>query len=185
MWKGLSEQTITEAGILIEGTSVSIPYRKPTGDVFRWRYKTAHREWWGPGEGTVPFGLERLPNALRASRTGLVVTEGESDCLALREALNGSASRLAVIGCPGSLNWQEEWIVYVQDFKQVLAIGDGDDAGARFGDKMCALLPGCLFLQCPEGDDVRSMLQGDDPAEILEAIEEAFVLAELFEPVGA
>ena len=180
-WKGLREDTLERAGILTEGNQASIPYRTPTGEVFRWRYR-GPKDYWGPGNGTIPYGLETLPNALRASRSGLVICEGETDTLALREALSASPSRLGlyVLGCPGSLNWKPEWLVYVQDFRIVLAVGDGDDAGNAFQERMAHLIPGSLGLTVPDGEDVRSMLQNGRREECLAGIMEAFGLAELF-----
>lgn len=185
-WKGLMPRTVERAGIIVEGQTVSIPYRRPDGTVFRWRQKRSAlegwgtakaKEWWSEGSGIIPYGLETLPNAISASRSKLLVCEGESDTLALRQAL--IAPDVYVLGSPGAHSWQEEWEVYVCDFQLVVVIGDGDYAGNAFVERTREMIRGAVGFTCPRGEDVRSLLQENGTEWLNQELAEIFELDQM------
>lgn len=173
-WKSLLPSTIEDAGIVTEDDTTAIPYRRPDGTTFRTRYKAWDgRTWWGKdGNGTIPFGLERLPSAEHASSSALIICEGESDTLALLEVIRDRYSHLFTIGCPGAHAWAREWLPYVSDFKYVIALGDGDRAGNDFVERTRSLIPRAIGATVPAGDDVRSIIQERSAEDIMSLVRE-------------
>ena len=135
-WKGLGRVTLDEAGVEFESGLVLVPSRRPDGSVHnRHVFAEGGRCWWEtPGRELIPFGLERLPST-DVDRAGLrlLVCEGESDALAVREAfaLVDVGTTFHVMGLPGSSTWRQEWRGFLEPFDCVYLLGDGDDAGWR------------------------------------------------------
>lgn len=177
-WKGLRPSTISSAGIREQGNGVTaIPYRRTDGRVFRWRYKRkTGGEWWGSGTSQCLFGLETLPNAHVSGASVVCLCEGESDTLALRETIGEACPRVFALGCPGASSYREDWEVYLEPFDHVIVLGDGDDAGHEFTRRVQWLFPRAGTANMPDGDDVRSMIQGVSADSVLEMIRECVEL---------
>src|SRR4051812_45526603 len=60
-WKNLDTLVLFEAGCYAhsDGT-IRVPYRLADGSTFREKIVGTTRSWWGPGNGLIPFGLERV-----------------------------------------------------------------------------------------------------------------------------
>jgi len=179
-------RTVKEAGIIERRGKVTIPYRTRDGNDFRLRFKAGDKTWWGPGEGTLPFGLEKLPD-IGADQSVLLICEGESDTLTLREIID-SWPYVYVIGCPGSFAWKPDWDAYTTDFKYVMALGDGDGAGRSFVDRVMRTIPRSIGATMDDGEDVRSTIRGisadEVPGIIREAVELESMVRKYFPPEG-
>jgi hypothetical protein len=172
-WKGIAESVLAEAGIVVSSDGLaSIPYRDSGGALLRMRYRTPERSWWGPGEETYPFGLERLPHpgSRYPSYCALIVAEGESDSLAAREHFDlyddEQAVEYFVLGMPGARSFRPEWQVVAAAFDLVYVIGDGDEAGHAFAWDVRRHVPWARPVVCPDGRDLRDLLQAEGLAPV-------------------
>ena len=188
-WKGLSGSVLAVAGVYVdERGCVHLPCRSRRGDVLRERIVAPDgRRWWGPGVGIHLFGVETLPSGPIVSSVAVLVCEGESDALAAREAFKHHEDDRAVsyiaLGCPGASSWRPEWRALLEDFALVYAIGDGDDAGRRFVWSVRASLPWSRPVVCPEGRDLRELLQAGKFDLVVSLLAEADYLARLEDAV--
>lgn len=185
-WKGLLWLTLEEAGAVFDGEIVRIPYRRPDASVHAWRIMApGGRCWWEPaGLELLPFGLETLPPAGDTRRAALLIAEGESDALALREAFAAVAPGSTVeafhaLGLPGAGTWRPEWAAYFDGISLIYVVGDGDAAGRRMIDTVCRDLPWARPVWLPEGEDARSLLQRHGPRALDPLLERADEVAKL------
>ena len=87
-WKGIRHLVLVEAGVHCDAAgSFMCPIETWTalftGSICSLQ---SGRTWWTPGDGLVPLGLELLPGPDPARRSALIISEGDSDALAIREA---------------------------------------------------------------------------------------------------
>jgi hypothetical protein len=179
-WKGIDYLVLDEAGVaLADDGTATIPYRQPSGSVHRCRYVAASgRTWWGPGEGLIPFGLETLTDPRRARSWALLVAEGESDALALREAFAGVESGApvdgyAVLALPGATTWHNTWVRWLKPFPLVYLLGDGDQTGRAMNAAIVRDVPWARPVWLPDGVDARSLLQQHGPRAIDPLLDQA------------
>lgn len=186
-WKGLDNQLLHDAGFVYgDGRTATFPVRNPDGSTSRLRIITADgkRIWDGQiGKTILPIGLETLPPVDEAERWIVILCEGESDMIALREAFaerwdGDSYRRFAVVAVPGASVWKREWVLYFAAFSTIYVIGDGDgletaeerrqrEAGGKrkqqAGRQMIARIlediPWSRPVYLDDGDDARSILQ--------------------------
>jgi 5S rRNA maturation endonuclease (ribonuclease M5) len=155
-WKGFSLWQLEQFGIKQDSDgSIWLPYYKRDRTLFRAKqFAPDGRSWWlgGLGKGQIPYGLEQLEHGGKA----LVLTEGESDTLALRLAWPGS---IVAIGIPGASSWKSEWKQIANGFERVYVSFDADDAGDKLAAAVCADLPQAKRLSLPRGADTRAILQ--------------------------
>ena len=161
-----------------------VPYYDEARQVVVCKIICDSRSWWAPpGREILPLGVERLPHSSWiAARAALLVVEGESDCLAAREAfVEGDARTLCwyVLGVPGSNVWRPTWRKYLAPFVRVYVCGDGDLAGSRLNDAVRSSVPWARVVELPEGEDVRSILQRDGREGLMPYLEAADVDARL------
>ncbi len=98
-WKGLAPAVLHEAGVALdEHGLVRVPYRAPDGSEYAAKLFGTRSCWWSgvDGRGLIPFGLETLPRPAFARYCALVVCEGESDALAVRDAFGNREGGRAV-----------------------------------------------------------------------------------------
>jgi hypothetical protein len=169
-WKGLPLWVLAESGIERVGSTIEIPYRLPDGGEHARRIvHDDGRRWWRPsGRGVALFGLELLWSPATRKYRSLAITEGESDALALRAFARGDL--FDVVGVPGATAWRPEWSLLAEGYDSVYVFGDGDDVGRRFAWRVVGDIPGSRFVELPEGEDVRSLVQGSNPHLLFEAI---------------
>jgi len=170
-WKGLGEQVLRDAGVEeIDGT-VYVPYRGADGcPLFAKCFRYA-RSWIEPaGVEVVPYGLELLPaSPWIAERSMLLITEGESDALAMREHLVGAFA----LALPGAGTWRTEWMRYLRPFLTIYVLGDGDEPGRRMNDRVAQDCRWARRVRLPDGQDVRGILQRDGRRGLLPYLEAA------------
>jgi hypothetical protein len=180
-WKGLSRNVLEAAGVTETDEGLTaIPYRAVDGHTLRTRLvaPSSGRRWWASDvEGVHLFGAETLAGA--SPETPVLVCEGESDALAAREHL----PTFLALGSPGARAFRAEWRALFERFPFVYAIGDGDDAGRDFAWRVRSAVPWTRPFVCPEGRDIRDLLQAGDRAIVLELLAEADFHARLEEAV--
>lgn len=174
-WKGLAPEVLAAAGVRAEADGlVHLPCRNLAGELLRERIVAPDgRRWWGAGEGVHLFGAEKLAGA--GSDTPVLVCEGESDALAAREHLRG----VVALGSPGAAVFRSEWRALLEGFAVVYGIGDGDDAGRAFAWRVHAAVPQARPVVCPEGRDLRDLLQAGERARVEALLSEADAMARL------
>ena len=176
-WKGIGAHVLDEAGVAIEENRVRLPYFWPDGSLHRERIVLADgTRWWSTGEGLIPYGLELLPPPKIARISILLIAEGESDALALREA-TCVIGGIYVLGVPGALTWKPAWSEYLAAFPEVYVIADGDRPGMMMIEKVVASLPWAIPVPMPDGEDARSLLQREGPAAVTQLVDVAVTRA--------
>ena len=86
--------------------------------------------------------------ALHERHPAIAITEGEFDAMIADEFV------LPTVGVPGATKWPAHWSRLFDDFAAVYVIGDGDDAGRKFVEKLTELLPNVQPVVMPAGTDV-------------------------------
>ena len=193
-WKGISEGVLREADVTTDHRgNQRVPYCRYDGTFFRDRiYPPTGRGWWGEGDGLIPYGLETLPGPYVASKCAVMVCEGESDALAVREVFRDRYSPPFAAGwydvaLPGASVWLEQWAQWIEPFGYVFLLGDGDEAGRSMNERVRADVPKALTVMIPDGEDARAMLQRDagslDPL-LLAALVDAADIATISQALG-
>ena len=156
-WKGIDAGVLAEAGVEHRDGLVRVPYRSRAGEVVNWKCFAGGRSWWErTGVEPLPLGLERLPCAPQSGDV-LLVAEGESDALALREHY----PTCYVLGLPGACSWRAGWACYLAEFNVVHVLGDGDAPGRAMNWRVRRDVPHVRIVELPDDDDVRGILQRD------------------------
>ena len=178
-WKGLSFLVLDDAGVGFEGDLVRVPYRLRDGREHNAKlFAAGGRSWWETaGRELIPFGVETLPDDDTARERALMIAEGESDALALREAFAGVTANnpirsYHVLGLPGAGTWRREWSILAEPFPVVYLLGDGDERGREMNDAILREVPWASPVPLPPGEDARSILQCDG-SRALDALLEA------------
>jgi DNA primase len=97
--------------------------------------------------------------ALHAADDVICVTEGELDALVL------TAQSYPAVGVPGAQAWKRLYRRVLADFRRVVVIGDGDEAGREFTAKVCADMPDTAMpVALPRDEDVSSLYVKGGPA---------------------
>lgn len=153
-WKGFHLSQLQRFGIKRNSEGVWVPYYRRDNTLFRAKlFADDGRSWWlgGQGKGQIPYGLEQLGNGGKA----LVLTEGESDTLALRLAW----SDIVAIGIPGASSWKSEWKVIADGFERVYLSFDADAAGESLAERVSLDIEQAKALRLPPGSDTRAVIQ--------------------------
>lgn len=131
---------------------LSIPYLTPAGVVsIRYRCIENHdckdaghpKYLQGKGEADHLYNV----GALHERHPAVAVTEGEIDAM-FADLIIPS------LGVPGATKWKKHWTRLFEDHAKVFVLGDGDQAGREFADKLCELLPNAQAVVFPAGLDV-------------------------------
>ncbi len=173
-WKGVGTLTLRNAGVTYRGQLVEVPYRSRDGSLWNTRVvDQTGRRWWRPkGRQVTLLGLEQLPTTCRVEDI-LFVLEGESDTLAVRDAIATlDDRRVFAVGLPGAATWKPTWAEHLRAFATVYLAGDGDAAGQSMAARIRADVPWARPLWLPIGQDTRSILQSD-PEVFLDLIRAA------------
>lgn len=144
-----------------------VPYFNRTGERYREKLYAADggTRWLGRSKPQIPYGLEDLARGGES----MVLTEGESDALALRLAY----PKAIVLGLPGASSWRSEWRVYLEDFRRVYLSFDGDRAGYELLNAVKQDVPHYRAILLPDGADTRDVIQQLGKAAYELLVEEA------------
>lgn len=152
-WKGFELDSLKPLGVRRVSGGVEIPYFTRRGT--RWRSKLFRDDgrsyWLGDRRAQIPYGLETL----KLGGDAVVLTEGESDALALRLAF----PKLPVLGVPGASSWRNEWTTCLDDFHAIYLSFDADRAGEKLAASVLDTLPYARTINLPAGADTRDVLQ--------------------------
>lgn len=115
------------------------------------------------GQKTRLFNVEAY---FRADDT-IGIAEGEIDAIVATEVLG-----VPTIGIPGAENWKADiWGPLFKDFARVIVFADGDDAGKRAVTRITETVGWrAVVVQCPDGEDVSSMVAQNRAAELMTRI---------------
>jgi hypothetical protein len=154
-WKGFDLLALSVFGVQRQGGGVNIPYLTEAAEHYRTKRFPDGGEirsyWLGESKPQIPYGLETL----RWGGRTLLLTEGESDALALRM----SFQRTAVLGLPGARSWRPAWSEYAARFEVVYMSFDRDRAGGELWEAVARDVPWARGVLLPEGADTRDVLQ--------------------------
>lgn len=107
----------------------------------------------GHGKYLAPEGMDRtLYNVtdLKKPSQHIFLVEGEMD------ALTWSMCGWPTVGIPGVENWKEHFSKCVDDYAEIFAICDGDDAGYRLGTFLAREVR-ARVIRLPRGQDGNSL----------------------------
>jgi DNA primase len=105
------------------------------------------------GKYLAPEGIDRtLYNVtdLKKVSQHILLVEGEMD------ALTWSMCGWPTVGIPGVENWKEHFSKCIDDYAEILAICDGDDAGYRLGTFLAREVR-ARVIRLPRGEDGNSL----------------------------
>lgn len=156
-WKGFTLTQLERFGVKrTDRGGIEIPYLTVAGDHFRSKvFLPNGRSYWLPGSGSgqIPYGLEQLGSGQAGE--AIVLTEGESDALALRLAFPDAV----VLGLPGASSWRTEWGGYLAGYSRIYLSFDADKAGRKLTDAVAQDVPDYRIVELPDGADTRDVVQ--------------------------
>lgn len=105
----------------------------------------------------APMGKDREQrlfnvNALFSHGDTVAVTEGEIDAITLSELVGVPA-----VGVPGASAWKDPYSRLFSDFRRVLLVVDGDEAGRGLQARLMDELDNAVPVTLPDGEDVNSL----------------------------
>lgn len=154
-WKGFTLTQLEQFGVRHEREGIVLPYFARTGERYREKLFTADgsTRYLGRSKPQIPYGLEQLGEDL--PHEAIVLTEGESDALALRLAFPSAI----VLGLPGASSWRTEWRTYIEDFGRIYLSFDADRAGRELLDTVKQDITEYRPILLPDGADTRDVIQ--------------------------
>lgn len=183
-WKGFALEDLKPFGYRKGQHGIELPYLTREGKVYRWKLFPSNREykarWVGDSKPQIPYGLETLAQGLEGDGP-LLLTEGESDAIALRLAF----PKLAILGIPGASSWKDEWTPILEDFRVVYLSFDADPAGDSLAASVRISRPDARIIRLPDRADTRDILQRLGKKSYLALIEEVKAKQTWKEAIGA
>jgi DNA primase len=147
------------------GDRLAIPYVTPSG-VVDIRYRALMGD--GPKYLSRPGAKTKLFNVkdLNLESSILYVTEGEMDTI-----IASSICGLPTVGVPGANNWQPHFKLLMQDYRKVVVLCDGDEAGRQFGRAVCKEVDTAISVSMPTGMDVNDVYLSGGKDAVLRSVE--------------
>ncbi|MFJ2244874.1 toprim domain-containing protein [Streptomyces sp. NPDC087862] len=102
-----------------------------------------------PGHSPLMYNTQALLTHLPY----IALCEGELD------AATAELAGVPAVGLPGVSSWRDHFGPAFAGFETVFVIGDGDQAGRQFTQKMCERLPNAKPIDLGDGYDVNSFTQ--------------------------
>lgn len=134
---------------------LSIPYLTKSGVVgmkYRDLSGAGPKYLYPPGTATRIFN----PSACYEADEVIGIAEGEIDAIVASELLG-----LPTVGIPGATQWASKsaiWRPIFKDFRRIVVLADGDDAGRDLGAAIKESLTWrASIVRMPDGEDVASM----------------------------
>lgn len=140
--RGISTATIREMDIGWNGSRYTIPVRDEDGEIINVRMYKLHASSANdkmlniPGHGTAAiYGVDEIAPAEK-----VLITEGETDRILVRQILNNAATGIAVVSATaGAKTFKPEWVKLFKD--KIVYVGyDNDDAGRQGAAKVAKML---------------------------------------------
>jgi DNA primase len=116
---------------------------------------------------SLPRDTGRLYNtaAFFARGSRIVITEGELDALVVTEFAGVPA-----VGLQGAQAWKTVYRRCFAGYTEVIVVGDADEAGRKFTDRICAELEHSRPVYLPEGEDCNSLFLTEGPEGLANAL---------------
>ncbi|MEU7814079.1 toprim domain-containing protein [Pseudonocardia sp. NPDC049154] len=107
---------------------------------------------------------QRLYNvgALKVASDVIAITEGELDAIVATEA------GIPAVAVPGVKGWADAWAFCFEGYRRVLVIGDGDEAGRSFAERLADHIDSARAVPMPDGHDVTSLVLEQGPEALRE-----------------
>lgn len=172
--RGISRELASEyrLGVVVEPFSgheqytgrLSIPYLTRSGVVtIRFRALDDAQ----PKYLSLPRDIGRLYNTqaffLRSPR--IAICEGEFDALSVHEYAG-----IPAVGLQGAQAWKPVYGRCFAGYSEIVVVGDGDEAGRKFTDKIVAELDNARPVYLPEGVDCNYLLTHEGPGALSRAL---------------
>lgn len=144
---------------------LAIPYLTRSG-VVTIRYRALDGS--TPKYMSMPRDTGRLFNtqAFFHRRAGrIAITEGELDALTVHEFTG-----IPAVGLQGAQAWRPLYARCFAGYRDIVVIGDGDEAGSKFVDKIVAELDRARPIYLPDGEDCNSLFVHDGPEGLARAL---------------
>jgi DNA primase len=150
--RGITPEWADYFELRIENGWIMIPYRSATGLTVSYRFRRI-------GEGQPKYISKKgskahLFNVVDSCRPHVYITEGEFDCIILKQL------GLDAVGVAGVLNFMEPWVWLFQGVDVTIAY-DGDEAGKKEGLSLARRLmrhaENVNILKVPDGHDITSL----------------------------
>lgn len=170
-WKGLPTFVLNEARVARDAKGlIYVPYFRANGKPHNIKVISESRSWWATAEKRLyPFGLESLTDP--PHDRALMLAEGESDALALRSEFE--ALGFDVLGLAGAATWRKNWLLWLEPYRIVYILADGDHAGDALSRAIKRDRKDARIVKIPRGEDARSLLQRDGWYAVYELLEQA------------
>jgi hypothetical protein len=131
---------------------LSIPYLTPNGVVdIRFRSMLPLGPKYLSRPGAAPH-LYNVPALWRDSKQ-IAICEGEIDAIVM-----DLYSGIPAVGVPGVQLWKDHFRRVFADYDRVLIIGDGDDAGREFANRIAGTMDNAVAVKMRDGMDVNDLL---------------------------
>lgn len=136
---------------------LAIPYLGVGSSVLGLRFRTLDSG--EPKYLGLPGADLRLFNvrALHQADDVIAITEGELDAISLQ------ACSLSACAVPGVKAWKAHHSRLFAGFSRVFILGDGDDPGREFAQKLAREIDTAIVVPMPDGMDVNSLLVESGP----------------------
>jgi hypothetical protein len=147
--------------------AVAFPYLGSDGKVLRTKLRGSDGTWWGTGEGTYLYGLNRIPQTGTATLNAVLLVEGETDVLA---SWHHPDLGVLVLGVPGANAWKNEWMVHV-NAETVYIWQEPGTGGKQFVRKIGKSFPHAWVLRPADGIKDLADLHKIAPDDFVERFE--------------
>lgn len=150
--RGITPEWADYFGLSIENGWIMIPYRSATGLTVGYRFRRI-------GQGEPKYVQKKnssrhLFNVVDSNRPHVYITEGEFDCIILKQ-LGYDA-----VGVAGANGWIDSWVWLFQGV-DVSVVFDGDEAGKKAAMTIARLLmrhaEHVEVVKVPDGHDITSL----------------------------
>lgn len=136
---------------------LSIPYLTPAGVVdirFRSLMPLGPKYLSRPGAEGHLFNVA----ALWRDSAQIAICEGEIDAI-VADLYSG----IPAVGVPGVNLWKRHYRKLFADYDRVLVIGDGDEAGLEFANRIAAQMDNAVPVRMPNGLDINDLYLREGP----------------------
>jgi DNA primase len=150
--RGITPEWADYFGLGIENGWIMIPYRSALGVTVSYRFRRI-------GEGQPKYiqaknSRQHLFNVVDSCRPHVYITEGEFDCIILKQI------GLDAVGVAGVNGFKDSWVWLFQGVDVTIAY-DGDEEGKRAGMSLARLMTrhaeNVDILKVPDGHDITSL----------------------------
>lgn len=146
-YKGLDIEFCKANGWNDGSKGIRIPFMDEAGTVTNIKVRTKYKgspkyHFEVEGKSQTPYGLHWLPEY---SKDVLYITEGETDCMTLRQAGYNA------IGIGGANAFKDEYASILKRFSKVVIVNDTDAAGQKLVESITRLVPNVFTLILPTG----------------------------------